>query len=114
MTLRLPDDEYVYRKAIQSGSLRKLYEEKPTKEFTYWVIVANRFPHTRVTVQNDMLVLKREAALDDITRQEWKEYIEILLGLKGQYHTVTYNLPGTSSIPSIPHWHLYRWKPEFI
>lgn len=116
MTMRTADGERRYDKAKQHGNLIPLYEEPAVYggEFKHWRIVANRFPHNKITDLNDMLVLKRECdGLTHIKMYEWFELLQIILKIRDSYDTFTFNFPSMSSIKNIPHAHLYRLKKEF-
>lgn len=113
MTKRLAADEAAYQAAIAAKSLVPLHTEEPIMDFVYWKIISNRFPHTRIADENHLLVLKRECVISDITAAEWLEFLDILKRVGHMYDTVTYNLPGVSSVKNIVHCHLYRLKPEY-
>ena len=111
MTMRLPDDEAKYTLAKQNGELVQLFDEPAIQDFKHWRIVDNRFPHTRIADVNHMIVLKRECpSLFHITFMEWHELIKIILSVAHDYDNFAYNLPSMSSVKSIPHAHLYRFK----
>lgn len=113
MTKRLAADEIAYQEAIAAKSLVPLHIEEPILDFNHWKIIDNRFPHSKIAEQNHLLVLKRECSVRDITAAEWAEFLEILQRVGDLYDTVTYNLPGVSSVKNIVHCHLYRLRAEY-
>ncbi len=114
MSMRTPEGEEKYRQAKMSNNLKLLYQEQPIKEFRYWRVVDNRFPHDKIAKVNHMIVLKREAeGLRHIYLMEWFELLKIIWFIRKDYDTFTYNLPSMSSVKNIPHAHLYKLKREF-
>lgn len=112
--MRTEAGEERYRRATRSGNLKKLYEEDPIADYTYWRIVKNRFSHNKLARINHMLVLKRECSgLLHIRIQEWVELLWIILEIYPKYNCMLFNFPGMSSIKNIPHIHLYILKKEF-
>lgn len=111
MTMRLPEDEAKYTLAKQNNDLVPLFSEPPIRDFKYWRIVDNRFPHTRIADTNHMIVLKRECkSLMLIKPMEWVELLKIIIEVASDYDNFAYNLPSMSSVKTIPHAHLYRFK----
>lgn len=111
MTMRLPEDEAKYTKAKQNNDLVPLFSEPAIREYKYWRIVDNRFPHTRIADTNHMIVLKRECpGLHKIHFLEWRELLKIVLEVRHDYDNFAYNLPSMSSVKTIPHAHLYKFK----
>lgn len=109
--MRLPDDEQKYTQAKKDNTLVPLFSEPPIKDFKYWRIVDNRFPHTRIADTNHMIVLKRECAtLRHIKLFEWAELLQVVWQVRDDYDSFAYNLPSMSSVKTIPHAHLYRLK----
>lgn len=109
--MRLPADEEKYTQAKLNNDLVPLFSEPPIKDFKYWRIVDNRFPHTRIADTNHMIVLKRECAtMRHIKLFEWAELLQIVWMVKDDYDNFAYNLPSMSSVKSIPHAHLYKFK----
>lgn len=114
MTMRTEKAEAIYAQAKAEGSLRPLYDERLVKDFKYWRIVENRFPHDKIAEVNHLLVLKRECQdLSFIRLYEWHELFLVLWEIRKDYDNFVYNLPAMSSIKNIPHAHLYRLKKEY-
>lgn len=113
MSMRLSRTEQRYQNASKNGKLRPINQEKPIQLWVYWRIVANRFPHDKISTQNDMVVLNREATLDTIKSYEWRELKEIVEANKDNYDLLTMNLPSMSSVRNIPHFHLYKLKDRY-
>jgi hypothetical protein len=112
--MRLPADEDKYTLAKQKGDLVPLFSEPPIKDFKYWRIVNNRFSHTRIADTNHMIVLKRECkSLMLIKPMEWMELLKIIIDVAHEYDNFAYNLPSMSSVKTIPHAHLYRFKNDY-
>jgi len=114
MSMRTQDLEDQYKIAREDGSLKTLYDEDPIHDFKYWRIVANRFPHNKLTDVNHIIVLKRPAEdIRHIGLMEWIELLKIVWFIRRDYDVFTYNLPSMSSIKNIPHCHLYKLKEEY-
>lgn len=114
MTMRTKTGEEKYQRAIRNNKLTKLYNEKVIKDFTFWMIVENRFPHNKIAKVNHMLVLKRECdGLSFIRFEEWFELEGIMAKIKHNYDNLVFNFPSMSSIKTVPHAHLYKLKKEF-
>lgn len=110
MTMRLPADEQKYTEAKAAGDLKPIHQEPAIQDFEYWRIVDNRFPHTRISDVDHLLVLKREAAIADVTAAEWSELLSLYSRLDGEYDVITHNFASMRSVQSIPHFHLYKLK----
>lgn len=109
--MRLPADEEKYTQAKLNNDLVPLFSEPAIKDFKYWRIVDNRFPHTRIADTNHMIVLKRECtSLLHIHFKEWNELLHIIMQIRQDYDNIAYNLPSMSSVKTIPHAHLYKFK----
>lgn len=114
MSMRTEFMENNYSDARAGGALKLLYQEEPIKDFKYWMIIANRFPHDKIATVNHIIVLKREAVdLRHIHLIEWVELLKIVWFVRKDYDVFTYNLPSMSSIKNIPHCHLYKLKKEY-
>lgn len=108
MTMRLPKDERKYRAKIGTGNL---LEERAIHDFNHWKIIKNRYPHTRISVVNHLLVLKRKCSgLDQLKVMEAAELFKIIEFISNDYDNVAYNLNSMSSVKDIPHLHLYKFK----
>lgn len=111
MTMRLPMDEAAYTVAKANNDLKPLYSEPAIRDYRYWRIVNNRFPHTRIADTNHMIVLKRECkSLMLIKPMEWVELLKVVIEVAGDYDNFAYNLPSMSSVKTIPHAHLYKFN----
>ena len=111
MTMRSKELEKKYQADIKAGKLTRIYDETPIKDYKYWRIVENGYPHNRIAEVNHMIVLKREcASLRHLKMHEWYELFAIVWWVKDQYDVFSYNLPAMSSVKNIPHAHLYKLK----
>lgn len=114
MTMRLPKDEARYTQAKLNNDLVPLFNEPAIKDYKYWRIVNNRFSHTRIANVNHMIVLKRECnSLLKIRFFEWRELLKIIWEIRHNYDNFAYNLPSMSSVKTIPHAHLYKFKKAY-
>lgn len=113
MTMRLPQDEQEYQEAKANNSLVPINTEPPVMEFKYWRVVKNRFPHSRISTRNDMLVLKRDGSMVDLTDDELFELRNIFVKLDHHYDVITHNFASMRSINAIPHFHLYNLKKTY-
>ncbi len=114
MTMRTQKVEKHYAEVKEQGGLRPLYDETPIKDFKYWRIVENRFPHDKIADLNHMIVLKREVKdIRHINLMEWIQLLKVVWYIRHDYNTFTYNLPSMSSVKNIPHAHLYRLRQEY-
>lgn len=77
------------------------------REFTYWVLMKNKFPYDRYFSKSDMLVLRRHASEQEVTDAERAELFTIRTEiLTSEYDSVMDHLPRQKSIPGHYHVHL--------
>lgn len=77
MTVRKPETEQAYQNAKATGDLEPLHLVKPIKEWDYWKLVANRFPHDRLSAG---LFNLKGVAMDKTapTKAELEQHIKFL------------------------------------
>ncbi|MBI4034438.1 dihydrofolate reductase family protein [Candidatus Saccharibacteria bacterium] len=110
-TMRLAKDEARYRARLKAGNVHRLEELPALKEFKYFKIVDNEYPHTRIAVRHHMLVPKR--VVDHWTKlnqQEWREFQQIDKYLSKKYDCIKLNYPSYITMSYIVHWHLYNLR----
>lgn len=114
MTARTEAMERAYQDAKKRGDLVPLHEVLPLKEWYYWKLIPNAFPHDKLNVKHYMVVLKREADLWNLTNYEIYElWREILPWLDDQYDYVKLNLQAMRSVANVPHLHVCIYKEEY-
>lgn len=114
MTARTAPMEQAYQDAKTKGELEPLHEIAPIKEWTYWKLVPNRFPHDKLNTKHLMLVLKREVDLWSLSNYEIYElWREILPELDSQYDYVKLNFQAMRSVNGVPHLHVCVYREEF-
>jgi hypothetical protein len=112
MSFRLSEDEAVYQQAKLNDELIPINQEPPIFTYTYWRMVHNRFPHTKLATVHVMIVLNREAKFTELTSEEWLELYNIMLDVQHEFDIMLYNFPSMSSVKNIPHIHLQTLKQE--
>ena len=110
MSLRTSATEKAYKTAQRNGTLIPLLQEPWLKEYKYWVIIDNRFPHDKHNTRNHMLVLKRNCRIGQVKKREWLELPKIYYLLGHKYDAIKLNLPSMISITDTVHMHLYNFK----
>lgn len=111
MSFRYAQDERKYK----NGERNDLLDEPTIKAYQHWSIKPNRYPHTRISSKNDLLVLNRKcASLQELTRFEASELFKLLGELHDRYDVSLFNLEGMSSIKDVPHFHLYKLKAPYL
>jgi len=115
VTLRTPAMEKKYQKAKANNDLEQLNEIAPIKQWKFWKLVPNRFPHDRHHTENLMVVLKRECpSFWDIALHEQDELFEkIGPYLDDKYDYIKINLASVRSINNVPHIQVYVLKGEY-
>lgn len=113
MTARTPALEAKYQEAKREGNLQPLHEIEPIKEWTFWKLVPNKYPHNKLNVKHDMLVLKRPIGVWSMSLHEWAELYRILAEVDDQYDYSKLNLSAMRSINTTPHVHLCVYKEEY-
>jgi len=115
MTARTEEMEAKYQEARRKGDLTPINEEKTIKEWVYWALVVNRFPHDKLNTRHHMVVLKRKCSIWNITLEELCELWYIVLKWADKkYHYGKINFRRLRSIKGIPHIHLCDHKEEYI
>ena len=107
--------EHAYQMAKANGDLENLHEIAPTKVWSYWRLVPNRFPHDKLNRKHLMIVLNRECdSLWDITDFELKQlWRTILPYLDDKYDYFKINGKALRSINNVPHLHVCVYLDEF-
>jgi len=108
MSLRLPATEAKYQADIKAGRTQSLSEVPSLKEFEYWRIIPNKYPHDRIYRIHNMLVPKRVfPSLMNATKPERREYFQLLTSeLINDYDCAVMNFPSQQSITNHFHTHL--------
>lgn len=116
MTARTEQMEAKYQKAKKDGTLVPLHLEKKLKEWEYWILIDNRFPHDKLNTRHHMVVLKRDCQdIWAITEPELAElYYKILKWADARYHYAKLNFAKLRSVNGILHIHLCDHKEEYI
>lgn len=117
---RHPDTQIAYAefKKLHADNTEHLQSfifdnETVLREFTYWVIIKNRFPYDKMTQVNDMLVSRRAITSQYAgTEEEKEEYHSILqlLAKEGYYDALIENFPKVKSVKKFAHTHLIIWN----
>lgn len=111
MSLRTLYTETTYQYDRRENRLTPLLDEPRLREWRYWALIDNRYPHDRLADTHHMLVLKRPAAnMWRINIFEWLELRRILEELNPAYDCWKVNFTGLQSIKGLPHIHLYQLK----
>lgn len=114
MTARTDELEAEYQRARQSGELVPINKETTLKEWDNWILVNNRFPHNKLVVTHLMVVLKREASVWQLNKNELNElWYTILPWADTQYDFAKINFSAMRSVKGIPHIHLCTYKEEY-
>ncbi len=90
-------------------------QEKPVKDFKYWVIIDNEFPYDAIATVSHMISPKREVAFDWelLNEDEKSEFEEIKNSyIKANYDVLWENLPSGQTIKGHFHLHLIVLKRE--
>jgi diadenosine tetraphosphate (Ap4A) HIT family hydrolase len=99
--------------AGQDLTVFDLKDEIIIREFTYWLIIENRFPYDNMTSVNHMLIPKRTindlSEASDIELNEHQDIRKILIE-DAFYDAIVENLPRSKSVKQHAHLHLVRWK----
>lgn len=113
MTMRSAQGEDRYTQAKKDKDLKSILDEESLKDYRFWRIVVNRFPHDKIADVNHMIVCKRKTTIDKLQGFELLELFSIIHEVQNGYDCVLMNLPSMSSVPDIPHVHLYKLKTEY-
>lgn len=121
MSVRTPELEKLYCQKKAAGELVPLIDVHPIKEWYYWKLIKNDFPHDKiVTSAHYMLVLKRKCPdwWDGMKNNEIMELFRTIipeLDPKEQgHHFIKINLEAMRSISEYPHFHVCEYLPEFV
>lgn len=90
-------------------------QEKPIKDFKYWVILENEFPYDAIATVSHMISPKREVFFDWalLTKEELDEFNELKSTyIKENYDVLWENLPSGQTIKAHFHLHLIVLKRE--
>jgi hypothetical protein len=114
MSLRLDEDEAKYQQAKNEGKLVSLLEVPAKVEYKYWKIIANDFPHTKISEWSDMLILKRKALFSELKFVEIAELFKLIVQINesNAYHKFELNFTNMQSVKDIVHFHLQYLKDE--
>lgn len=113
MSMRTRRTEAAYSRAKQDGSLRPLADEYHLREWKYWVLIDNRFPHDLHHTKNHLLVRKKTGSIYSLRLWEWAELLEIYHELKLEYDYLKLNFPSVISVPDYLHFHLMTLKDRY-
>lgn len=82
-------------------------------EWSFWILIANRYPYDKVCVEHDMLCPKRHIEdIEDLTFAEFQEFAQIKKDLEAsvKYDAIMLNMPHRRSILPHLHFHLLKFK----
>lgn len=113
MTARLPSTELAYQTAIKNGDVEPLHMVPAIKQWRYWKLIKNRFPHDKLNTRHNMIVLLRECSLWDIAPAELLELWLIFAEMDAEYDYIKINLKSLRSVHGIPHIHIADYKDEY-
>lgn len=113
MSMRTRRTERAYRKAKRNGKLIPLAEEYRLREWKYWILVDNGYPHDRHHTRNHLLVRKRRGSIFSLRLWEWAELLEIYNEVKDDYDCAKLNFPSMISVPEYLHFHLLNLKDRY-
>lgn len=115
MSVRTDECEARYTEARDSGLLVPLYDAPTVRDYTYWKLVKNDFPHDKLNTRHYMVVLKRESDIWELTNYEIYElWREILPELDKEFHYFKLNGAALRSVTNIPHIHVCDHKEEYV
>ena len=114
MTMRTPETEAKYATDRLNNNLTPLNKVEPMKEWRFWKLIENSYPHDRHHTVHHMLVLKRPRPnVWRINLFEWLELCRILEEVNPQYDYWKVNFSALQSIKNLPHIHLCVLKSEY-
>jgi len=114
MTMRTKETEEEYQLAKKNGDIENLTEVEPKFKWTYWNLISNKFPHDKINTNHDIIVLKRECDLWELTNYEIYElFREILPFLDKHYDYLKLNFESMRSVNNVPHLHVCCLKGEY-
>ena len=108
-TLRTQETKAIYDAYIAQGGLEDacvLCTSDVLKSFTYWKIIANRFPYDRIAKVHDMILPLRHVTENDLTEAERDELHSIKTAYLNEHYDVF--LEASSRLKTVPaHFHLH-------
>lgn len=113
MTMRLPADELRYQQYRENDQLTSILEIEKLREWQFWSLVENAFPHSKIATVGHMIVLKREAQYTELTSAEWSEFLSIILELDNEYDIALLNFASMRSVTNIVHIHVAKLRSEY-
>lgn len=115
-TLRTRESDAHYKKLCAEGLLEggcSLCRARTIREFSYWRIIPNAFPYDRIAKTHHLILPKRHAVEEHLTREEWDEWDRLKKGsVNAQYEYIIEPTLRTKSIPQHCHYHLLVVKDE--
>lgn len=118
MSLRTDETEERYQTAKKMGWLKHLASEPKLRnapDFKLWKVIDNRYPHDRHHVRNHLVVMLRDAPVENISTTEWEEFWRKVMPWANaqRYDYIKFNLVSVRSIGGTPHLHLMELRPEY-
>jgi len=115
MSFRTPEMEAEYADAKEQGTLKKLYEEAPVREFKYWVLVVNRFWHDEKDRFGLLIATKRDGGnIWQTNRLEQNELFDVIgPWIDTRFDTLMFNLASMRSIETNAHGHVSLIKDKY-
>lgn len=106
--LRLNKTEKRYQRDRIAGRTRSLWDVKPIREFKYFKVIPNNYPHDRLARVNNILIpIRRVEDWRDLNWRERREFRKLHDIFSVQYDSIKLNYPSMLSVRNIVHWHLY-------
>ena len=86
--------------------------ESPTKTFTYWLLLPNKYPYDAVATKHDLLLSRRHVATYEELNQAEQDKLRTLKQgiLNTDYDYILEAMPKNKSIPGHFHLHLIQAK----
>ncbi len=111
VSLRTARDEKYYAVAKKKGkSAKPLLEEERIAEWKHWALIENEFPYSAAFKVHHLLIPKRVACKNDLTKTELAELDAILDELSETYDCHLVNYVNKQSIRSHYHVHMLTYK----
>lgn len=115
VSLRTPETQERYFKAREEGRLTPLSEVEPIREFEYFKIIDNEFPHDKDLSVHHLLIPKRVIqSWKEMTTEELEEFKIIDDYVATKYDFIKRNYPSIITVPTIVHWHLCTLRMEEV
>lgn len=83
-----------------------LCKKEPIRSFKYWKIITNDFPYNRIAAQHHMILPIRHTNESSLTKEEWKEIVQIKQSDIPEYDYFLEPSRHSKSIPNHFHVHL--------